>query len=88
MLDVIGFKEHLRGAVVLTIILPIAFAYILVNVLISFCINVANERALLSLASWASVACSLPLVRLQLISIFHSVFFVISWHERHERHNQ
>ena len=76
MLDVIGFKEHLRGVVVLTIILPIAFAYILVNMLISFCINVANKRALPLLASWASVACNLPrLVWFQLVSIFHSFFY-------------
>lgn len=75
MLDVIVIKEHLRGVVVLTIILPIAFADILVNVLIGFSINVSNKRALLSLASWASVACSLPPIWFQLISIIH--FFLL-----------
>jgi hypothetical protein len=75
VLDVIVIKEHLRGVVVLTIILPIAFADVLVNVLIGFSINVPNKRALLLLASWASVACSLPLVWFKLISIIH--FFLL-----------
>ena len=76
MLDVIVIKEHLWGVVVLTIILPIAFADILVNVLIGFCINVANKRALLLLASWASVACNMPrLIWFKLISIIH--FFLL-----------